>query len=104
MLLPRELGSFIDTPKAGGRPGRGSSRATTAPSGNRLHSSRGSPGKALRRRRHLAGRGVPGDCLRHRRGFGSRLRESVLAQDKDGKVEIASVSTGLVSTVETLVA
>ncbi len=39
-----------------------------------------------------------------RRGFGSRLLERALAQDLDGKVEIAFVSTGVICTVEALAA
>jgi two-component sensor histidine kinase len=39
-----------------------------------------------------------------RRGFGSRLLERALAQDLDGSVRIAFVSTGLVCTVNTLAA
>jgi two-component sensor histidine kinase len=49
-------------------------------------------------------RGGPPVYPPDRRGFGSRLLERALAQDLDGKVDIAFVSTGLVCTVETLAA
>ncbi len=48
--------------------------------------------------------GGPPVQVPERRGFGSRLLERALAQDLDGKVDIAFVSTGVVCTVETLAA